>query len=404
MGGANIKARVLTAGRISVRAAVVTTALALALTLLDRYEYLKEFSEIDNMMGAMPISLCIVFVGGVGALVFIGFTRRLAPVAVSLAVVVFLSAALFPTSLVGGWWLSDGGSDAAEVLPDLSVYEPFADGNKLAKPSGEPTLVLDGDLPVMDGALALYPVYTAFAEAVYSRRAYESDGRSVMFTNTVKAFDAIIAGERDVIFTAAASKKQLKAASSAGVELCFTPIGKEAFVFLVGKNNPVNNITVQNIRNIYSGKTARWRTLGWNEGGEIVAFRRPEGSGSETGLQSVMRGLPLIKPRPLPDMSLAGNGSLMEQISVEYRGVQPALGYSYRYFANTMYANPDCKMLSVGGVYPSAENIRAGAYPFTVNFYAVTRGEPTGNTKKLVDWILSEQGQSIILSTGYSPL
>ena len=103
-------------------------------------------------------------------------------------------------------------------------------------------------------------------------------------------------------------------------------------------------------------------------------------------------------------MSLAGNGSLMEQISVEYRGVQPALGYSYRYFANTMYANPDCKMLSVGGVYPSAENIRAGAYPFTVNFYAVTRGEPAGNTKKLVDWMLSEQGQEIILSTGYSPL
>ena len=404
MDGVKKNSRALGAGLCAVRISVSAAALALALSVLYKYEYLRELTQIDNMIGAMPIALCLIFVLGVSALAWLKPSKRLAPVTIALAVVVFLSAALFPTSLVGGWWLSEGKSDAAEVLPELSVYEPFKEGNKLAKPAGEPELKLDGDLPVMDGALALYPVYTAFAEAVYAREAYENDKQSVMFTNTVKAFDALIAGERDVIFTASASKKQTEAAHAAGVELYLTPIGKEAFVFLVGKSNPVGNITVRNIRNIYSGKTARWRTLGWKEGGEIVAFRRPEGSGSETGLQSVMKGLPILKPQPLPDLSLAGNGSLMEQISAEYNGVQPALGYSYRYFANTMYANPDCKMLSVDGVFPSAENIRTGAYPFTVNFYAVTRGEPVGNTKRLIDWILSEQGQGIILSSGYSPL
>ncbi len=399
-----VKSRALKAGLLAARIAITAAALALALSLLWKYEYLRELTQIDNMVGAMPIALCVMFVGGVAVLSWLKPVWRRVPVAIAVALVILLSAALFPTSLVGGWWLSDGGSDVKEVLPDLSIYEPFKEGNELAKLDGEATLKLDGDLPVMDGALALYPVYTAFAEAVYSRMAYEINRESVMFTNTVKAFDALIAGERDVIFTAAASKKQTEAARAAGVELCLTPIGKEAFVFLVGKDNPVDDLTVRQIRNVYSGKTARWRTLGWKEGGEIVAFRRPEGSGSETGLQWVMDGLPILKPQPLPDMSLAGDGCLMEQISVEYGGVQPALGYSYRYFANTMYANPDCKMLSVGGVYPSAENIRMGAYPFTVYFYAVTRGEPTGNTKKLVDWILSEQGQSIILSTGYSPL
>ncbi|MBP5242434.1 MAG: substrate-binding domain-containing protein, partial [Clostridia bacterium] len=199
-------------------------------------------------------------------------------------------------------------------------------------------------------------------------------------------------------------KEQMEAAERAGVKLTFTPIGKEAFVFLVGKENPVDDISYQQIKNIYSGKTAKWNTLGWKEGGDIVAFQRPEGSGSQSGLQNVMGSMPVIKPQPLPDKSLVGTNSLMKQVSVHYKGVQPALGYSFRFFAETMYPNEDAKMLKVNGVYPSTENIRTGKYPFTVNFYAVTNGEPTGNTKTLIEWILSPQGQKLMEKCGYVPL
>ena len=148
-----------------------------------------------------------------------------------------------------------------------------------------------------------------------------------------------------------------------------------------------------------------WSTLGWNEGGRIIAFRRPEGSGSESGLANlVMDGRPIFAPQPLPAKSLAGSNSLMQQVSVWYNGVQPALGYSYRYFAGTMYANPETKFLSVDGYAPTVENIQSGKYPFIAEVYAVTRGKPQGNAKKLIDWILSAQGQYIIEKTGYSPL
>ena len=146
-----------------------------------------------------------------------------------------------------------------------------------------------------------------------------------------------------------------------------------------------------------------WSTLGWKEGGEIVSFRRPEGSGSQTGLQKVMRDMP-IQSRPLPDESLAGTNSLMKQMSVEWNGVQPALGYSYKFFAETMYFNPDVKILEVDGVYPSDENIVSGKYPFVFTFYAVTNGEPTGNTKTFIDWICSDQGQELVKKTGYTPI
>jgi phosphate transport system substrate-binding protein len=94
----------------------------------------------------------------------------------------------------------------------------------------------------------------------------------------------------------------------------------------------------------------------------------------------------------------------MKQVSVEWQGVQPAIGYSYRYYATTMYANPDVKLLKVNGMEPSAENIQNGSYPFVGDFYAVTNGEPEGNVKLLIDWILSPQGQTLIEQTGYTSL
>jgi len=121
-------------------------------------------------------------------------------------------------------------------------------------------------------------------------------------------------------------------------------------------------------------------------------------------LQNIMRGLPIQKIQPLPDKSLIGTGSMMKQVSVEWQGTQPAIGYSYRYYATAMYQNPDVKMLAIDGIYPSIETIANESYPFTYNFYAVTNGEPTGNVKLLIDWILTDEGQYLIEQTGYTPL
>lgn len=376
---------------------------ALSVWLLWRYQYLSQFDQVDNLVGTIPIALVLLFACGFIALLWIKNTKRLAGLSISLAVIVILSGALFPNSLRGNWWIGQPYSKEGDN-PDITVYAPFV-GEKTARLDEKATLTLTDDLPVMDGALALYPVYAAIAEAIYDKAAYGA-GESTPFTNTLRAFDSLIAGERDVIFSSHASEQQMKAAKAAGVELVHTPIGKEAFVFLVGEKNPTEELSLQQIYNVYSGKTAKWRTLGWKEGGDIVAFQRPEGSGSQTGIQAVMRdaGLPLIVPQPLPDKSLVGTNSLMKQISVEWKGVQPALGYSYRFFATEMYPNPEAKLLKIDGISPTAENIASGAYPFTVEFYAITNGVPTGNTKLLIDWVLSPQGQKLIEKTGYAAI
>ena len=117
-----------------------------------------------------------------------------------------------------------------------------------------------------------------------------------------------------------------------------------------------------------------------------------------------MGDLPIQAPQPLPDASLIGTSSLMNQVAVRWQGVQPAIGFSYRFFATAMYANLDAKVLSVDGIAPTIENIQNGSYPFVANFYAVTIDAPSGNARLMIDWILSPQGQQIIEETGYVPL
>ncbi|MDR0783441.1 MAG: substrate-binding domain-containing protein, partial [Propionibacteriaceae bacterium] len=243
----------------------------------------------------------------------------------------------------------------------------------------------------------------AIAQAVYAPEAYSPS--DVVCTTTLHAFDALIAKEADVIFVLAPSAEQRAKAEAAGVELHFTPIGREAFVFLVGQTNPLDNLATQQIRNVYSGKTAQWATLGWEDGGKIIAYQRVENSGSQSGLQRmVMTGLPIQAPQPLPKGLPKGSSSMMQQVSVSWQGVQPALGFSYRFFATTMFPNPDAKLLQVDGVAPTVANIQNGSYPFIADFYAVTNGPPQGNTKVLIDWITSPPGQAIVAQAGYTPL
>jgi len=396
----------------ALRTVITLGAFGAAAYVLYRFEYFRAAGAVDNVVGMLPVAFAIIFAGGITAIAWMKHTKRFAPLSIALAVFVTLSAALYPVALEGNWWVNARAADGVEAKPDLKPYAPFT-GEKTARLDEVSNLTLNGNLPVMDGATALYPVYAAFAEAVYNEAAFLANPeKTVICTGTGTAYGAIIKGERDVIFAAGASEQQLKAAADAGVELVFTPIGLEAFVFLVGKENPVDNITYQQIRNIYSGKTARWSTLGWREGGDIIAFQRPEGSGSQTGLQNIMKenkddkvkNLPIQSPQPLPDASLIGTNSLMQQITVKWKGVQPALGYSYRYYATAMYANDGAKLLSVDGVSPTEGNIRNGSYRFVNHFYAVTNGEPTGNTKLLIDWILERQGQELIEKTGYTPI
>ena len=305
---------------------------------------------------------------------------------------------------VGGYEISQAYYRSIPVVSEqdvnLEAYIPFQEGTKTVSLEEPASLSITSDLPVMDGATALYPLYAAFAQAVYPEKRYTLHESEVMVNTTPQAYDNLIEGKADIIFVAAPSADQLENAARKGKELKLTPIGREAFVFFVNADNPVKGLTTAQIQDIYSGKITNWREVGGRDE-PIQAFQRPENSGSQTMLQKIMEGKELMTP-PQEDV-LRGMGGIIEE-TADYRNHKNAIGYSFLFFASEMVQNGNIRLLEVDGVMPDRTTIANKTYPLAAEFYAVTAGSDNPHVEKLIDWILSPQGQWLVEKTGYTPI
>ncbi len=292
--------------------------------------------------------------------------------------------------------------DELEIKTNVNIntseYFPHTAGSKIYKLDHKASLQLDENLPVLDGAAAVFPVYSAFVDAVYPN-SIKRLGGPFQYNNTKEGYEMLAEKKTDIFFGAYPSEQQIKYAESCGTEFEYTEIGKEAFVFFVNKNNPVESLTTEQIKGIYSGKIKNWILVG-GKLQRVEAFQRNTGSGSQSMLIRFMGDTPLMDP-PATRINDFMSG-IIYQVS-DYKNYGGAIGFSFRYYVDTLIANPDIKMISVDGVYPSQENITNGTYPIITPLYAVTyKGNGNENVQKLLDWILSEEGQEIIEKTGYS--
>ncbi|MDT8858660.1 substrate-binding domain-containing protein [Alkalihalobacillus sp. MEB130] len=283
---------------------------------------------------------------------------------------------------------------------NLYGYQPFHVDTNVAVLHEPSQLKLEGDLPILDGATALYPVYSAFARAAYPEKEYDVHQSEVMSNQTGEAYQNLFRGDVDIIFVAAPSKRQLEQADQLGIELELTPIGREAFVFFVNEKNTVTSLTLEEVQGIYSGAITNWSDVG-GENESIRAFQRPADSGSQTALEKLMGDVPITDP-PTENV-VSGMGGVFEEVS-SYKNYKNALGYTFRFFATEMVQNGDIRYLEIEGVYPDKETIRNDTYPLASEFYAITAGSNNPNVERLLQWILSEQGQSLVEKTGYVPV
>jgi len=293
--------------------------------------------------------------------------------------------------------LGNNFSSAAQYkMIDVARYLPHEEDSELARVETETSL--SGDLPVLDGAAALVPVYAAFIDALYPEGSVTYEGGTfsddnlygenfaedskMQYQNSLRGYTAVVDGKTDVFFGVAPSAEQRKYAEEQGVELKLVPIGREAFVFFVNENNPVEGLTAEQIRCIYEGKYQNWSLVGVPDR-LINIITRPEGSGSQTAMNAFM-GDRQIGKKPL--FAITGG----------------SIGYSFRYYLDGIVDNKAVKMLSLNGVYPSEENIQNGSYPIVTEFYAIYRADNDNeNIPILMDWILSEEGQNVIDESGY---
>ena len=271
---------------------------------------------------------------------------------------------------------------------EVADYVPFTGSGNVYSAEGAERL--EGDIPTIDGAAALLPIYAGFVESIYPEDSVIFNGEgydpssAMHYTNTRGAYKDIVDGNADLIICAQPSDEQLAYAAENGVELEMVQIGSDAFVFIVNANNPVDDITVDQIRGIYSGQITNWSELGGNDI-PIAAMRRNEGSGSQTALEKLMGDVPIV-----PDYT-AITGS--------------PIGFSFRYYVTGMLAEGGVKILKINGIEPTVETIADGSYPVSGGVYAIYRkGETNENVYKTVDFMLSPEGQKIVEDSGYIPV
>ncbi|MCC7205913.1 MAG: PstS family phosphate ABC transporter substrate-binding protein [Anaerolineae bacterium] len=301
-----------------------------------------------------------------------------------------------------------------------------------ATPSPTPlprTPLLDAiaaDYPRVDGSTSTYPMQILIACAVTGRGCWvdyseweptptvwpDVEGQSVpdiVHSGTHGAYMRLIAGDADLILVAREpSESEREAATGARLSLDVRPVALDGLVFIVHPENPVESLTLDQIRDIYTGRTTNWRKLGVRmppDAEAITAYHREPDSGSRELMDKlVMVEAPMIKADEL--MMFTMNG-LIEAVAFDPSGI----GYSVYYYVThvsplarwSAYLPWSVKLVAVDGVAPSPETFRDGAYPLTEPVYIVTRGDQAADSTTLLlrDWLLTAEGQRVVELSGY---
>lgn len=215
---------------------------------------------------------------------------------------------------------------------------------------------------------------------------------------------ALINGTADIANASRAMKdEERQQAESNGIEPFEIAIARDAIAIVVNPANPVDDLTLQQISDIFSGKIDNWTEVG-GEDRPIVRLSRETNSGTHVFfLEEVVRlGDKDNKTLFSPDTLLLPSS---EGITAEVRQNPNAIGYD-----GLGYVTDDVKTVAVAAkagqpfVQASIESVNAGTYPIARPLFMYTRGEPTGKIKDYIDWILGPEGQAIVIRLGFVPL
>jgi len=197
-------------------------------------------------------------------------------------------------------------------------------------------------------------------------------------------------------------EEEVDEAKSNGIEPVEHIIARDAIAVIVNPENPVNELTLQQISDIYSGKITNWSEVG-GEDRPIVRLSRETNSGTHVYFLETVLRLGSKEDKTLFSMDTLLLPS-SEGIIAEVRQNPNAIGYD-----GLGYVPKDLKMIAIakeaGGAYvlPSIETVNDKTYAIARDLYMYTNGEATGVVKEYLDWILSPEAQQIVEDLGFVP-
>jgi phosphate transport system substrate-binding protein len=208
---------------------------------------------------------------------------------------------------------------------------------------------------------------------------------------------ALINGTTDICNASRPMKQteieKLKARyNTLGVEI---PCAKDGVTIFLNEANKVNELSLKQLSDIYTGKIKNWKEVGGNDA-EIRLYGRENSSGTYTYFHDeVVKNDYAANTQSLPGTAAVVNAVKKDVNGIGYGGAAYAVGVKHAKVK---------KDTGSPAFVPTNENIAKGVYPITRYLYMYLRNRPTGETKKYIDWILSPEGQMVVTEVGYFPV
>lgn len=255
------------------------------------------------------------------------------------------------------------------------------------------------NFPRLNGSTSTAPLGQAVASVLLGE-SREEVSDLIQFSKTTQSYRDLMWDNADLLIAAEPAESIWQEKEERGFQWEMAPFAVDGLVFLVNADNPVDSLTTEQVRKIYSGEITSWAEVG-GEDMEIVPFQRNAEAGSQTAmLKLVMKDLPMMEAPA--DYVRGEMGDLIEAVAA-FDGSANAIGYTVYYYANDMKMAEGLKLLAIDGVEPCDETIRSGEYPFLNNYYVLTAAglAEDAPARVLYDWLLSEEGQTLVAHEGY---
>jgi phosphate transport system substrate-binding protein len=178
-----------------------------------------------------------------------------------------------------------------------------------------------------------------------------------------------------------------------GVEV---KVARDGIALYVHESNPVTELSLEQLKDIYTGRITNWREVGGPDA-RIILYSRENNSGTYVFFKdNVLMGEDYAAfAQNMPGTAAVVNAVSKDQLGIGYGGTAYGKGIKF------LRVKRDAKS---PGYEPTAESVRAGDYPISRYLYMYVRSRPTGAMKRFIDWILSDEGQAIVSKVGYFPV
>jgi phosphate transport system substrate-binding protein len=191
-----------------------------------------------------------------------------------------------------------------------------------------------------------------------------------------------------------AEKNQLQ--QNRGVPVFELPVALDGLAIYLSEKNPIQELTLEQLKKIYTGAAKNWKDVGGNDE-RIILYGRENSSGTYAYFKEHVLENADYYPTT---QTLPGTAAVINAVSKDFRGI----GYGGIAYVKGVKAIKVKKNSSTPAVEPSLENVQKNIYPISRFLYWYIAGQPKDQIKKLADWVVSAEGQAVVNDVGYYPL